>query len=383
MSGPHLQPLMAAAAAVCLSSAAAASAGDSWFATRVMHYAPAPGQFVNQPQYNNPSRALGPPTGGGTISPDNSGVVTLGGFGGSITLGFDRPILDDPRNPMGLDIIIFGNASYVLGDPNRRFAECAIIEVSRDDNHNGLADDAWYLIPGSHLAEPFAASLFTMTWDNDTADPTHGPAQVSWLPPGTPAFPPLHTWQTTTHQLPVSIFGIAPVLVNPNGSAAETEGVWGYADHTPTLLLGDLTGNNLVDDPTLAPEDFYTVPDDPLTVGISPGSGGGDAIDIAWAVDATTGAPANLDRIDFVRITNPVHALLGPVGEWSAEIDAVAIVRPAFHPADFDRDGAVTVSDIFSFLAAWFAADLRADVDGLPGLTVGDIFAFLALWFSA
>lgn len=355
MNGPA--PLLCAlfAAAACSGWAAAARAGDSWFATRVVHYAPAPGQFVNLAQFNDPGRALGPPNGGGTISPDNSGVVTLGGFGGSITLAFDRPVLDDPRNPMGLDLIIFGNASYVGGDPSRRFAECAIVEVSRDDNQNGLADDAWFLIPGSHLAAPFTASLFTMTWDNDTADPTNGPALASWLPPGTPAFPPLLVWHTATHRLPTSVFGVAGVLVNPHGADAATEGVWGYADHTPTLLLGDLTGNNIVDDPSLLPEDFYTLPDDPLAVGITPGSGGGDAFDIAWSVDAATGAPANLDRIDFVRITNPVHALLGPLGEWSAEIDAVAIVRPALHQADFDRDGAVTVADVFAFLAAWFA----------------------------
>lgn len=370
------------AAAACSAFAPAAHAGGSWFATSVLDYSPAPGQFVNSAQYNNPARVLGPPTGGGTQSPDNSGVVTLGGFGGSITIGFDRPIHNDPRNPMGLDLIIFGNASYVSGDPNRRFAECAIIEVSRDDNHNGLADDAWYLVSGSHLAAPFAASLFTMTWDNDTSDSTNGPTLASWLPPGTPAFPPLHVWQTTAHRLPASVFGLAPVLVNPNGPGAQIEGVWGYADHTPTLLLGDLDGDNVVDDAALAPEDFYTVPDDPFAVGISPGSGGGDAIDIAWAVDAATGAPANLDRIDFVRITNPVHALLGPVGEWSAEIDAVAIVRPAFHPADFDRDGEVTVGDIFSFLAAWFAGEPAAtEFGGSPGVPA--IFAFLTVWFAA
>lgn len=377
---PRLIPMTIAAVA-CSLFAAAADADDPWFATRVLDYRPAPGQFVNQSQYNNPLRALGPPTGGGTVSPDNSGVVTLGGFGGSITLGFDRPILNDPRNPMGLDLIIFGNASYVGGDPNRRFAECAIIEVSRDDNNNGLADDAWYLIPGSHLVAPVAPHA--MTWDNDTSDATFGPALASWLPPGTPIFPPLHVWQTAAPRLPTDIFGVAAILNNPNGPSATAEGIWGYADHTPTLLLGDLTGNNVVDDPLIAPEDFYTVPDDPMTVGVSPGSGGGDAVDIAWAVDAATGAPANLDRVHFVRITNPVHALLGPVGEWSAEIDAVAIVRPAFHHADFDRDGAVTVADIFAFLAAWFASDPRADVDGQPGLTVADIFAFLTLWFAS
>jgi len=159
--------------------------------------------------------------------------------------------------------------------------------------------------------------------------------------------------------------------------------VWGYADHTPTLLLGDMDGDNAVDDADIASEDFYTSPDDPMLVGISPGCGGGDGFDIAWAVDAATGAAAALDRVHFIRITTPVDALLGPVGEWSAEIDAVAIVRPLPHPADFDGSGAVGVQDIFAFLAVWFAGDSRADLDGIAGIGVPDIFAFLALWFGA
>lgn len=379
----HSRVCSIAAVLAVLCMAPGSRAGDSSFASSVVSYQPAPGQFVNSAQYNDAARVLGAPTGGGTVNPDNTGVVTLGGFGGSIVLGFDRSIQNDARNPMGLDFIIFGNASYVSGNPNRRFAECAVVEVSRDDNNNGMADDAWYLIPGSHFAAPFTGSQHSVTWDNDTGDSTNPPALASWLPPGTPALPPIFIWSTTTHRLPTAIFGASAVLTNPNGPDATAEGVWGYADHTPALLLGDMNGDNQVDDFEIAPEDFYTVPDDPMVVGISAGSGGGDAFDIAWAVDAATGQPAALDRIDFVRITNPVDALLGPVGEWSAEIDAAAIVRPLAHPADFDGNGTVGVADIFTFLAAWFAGEPRADLDGTPGIGVPDIFAFLALWFAA
>ncbi len=374
-----------AATLASLSAMSVSRAGDSWFATSIVSYQPAPGQFVNSLQYSDPSRALGTPTGGGTVNPDNTGVVTLGGFGGSIVLGFDRPILNKANNPMGLDFIIFGNASYVSGNPNRRFAECAIVEVSHDANNNGLADDAWYLIPGSHLTDPYPASLYSVTWDNDAADPTHPPALPSWLPPGTPTLPPVFVWSTTAYRLPAALFGATAVLVNPNGLDALTEGIWGYADHTPTLLLGDLTGDNQIDDFDIAPADFYTNPDDPTIVGISQGSGGGDAFDIAWAIDAATGLPAALVSIDFIRITNPVSALLGPVGEWSAEIDAVAIVRPLANPpnpADFDNNGTIGVPDIFAFLSAWFANDQRTDLDGVPGVGVPDIFAFLSLWFA-
>lgn len=50
--------------------------------------------------------------------------------------------------------------------------------------------------------------------------------------------------------------------------------------------------------------------------------------------------------------------------------------------ADFGRDGAVTVQDLFDFLGAYFSADPRADVDHSGGITVQDIFDFLAAWFT-
>jgi hypothetical protein len=49
--------------------------------------------------------------------------------------------------------------------------------------------------------------------------------------------------------------------------------------------------------------------------------------------------------------------------------------------ADFDQSGSVTVSDIFTYLNAWFGNDSRADVDG-GGLSVQDIFGFLNMWFA-
>lgn len=51
-------------------------------------------------------------------------------------------------------------------------------------------------------------------------------------------------------------------------------------------------------------------------------------------------------------------------------------------PSDFDGSGDVAVSDIFAFLAAWFAGDARADLGDAPGNDVADIFRFLTLWFG-
>ena len=344
---------MTAALQMLLSAGALA---DSPFAALVIDYQPAPGQFVNQPAFNNPGDALGPPIGGGTSAADNTSKVTLGGFGGSITLAFDHTVLDDPANPFGLDAIVFGNAFYVGGDPNRHWAECGHIEISRDVNGNGVHDDdePWYLILGSHITDP-NAQFETQTWDDDIEDPTFPPANPGWIPPGQAGI-----WQTAAYLLPEGIFA-GPVVENPNGPAATDEGVYGYVDFSPTLLLGDLDGDDVVDDPSITAEEFYTFPDDAFTVGITNGSGGGDAFDIGSAVDPETMMPAGLDGFDFLRLSTAVNSINGALGEMSTEIDAVADVAPGLM-GDHDADGDVDLDDF----AALVECMTGPDADGVP-----------------
>ncbi len=60
-------------------------------------------------------------------------------------------------------------------------------------------------------------------------------------------------------------------------------------------------------------------------------------------------------------------------------------IRPAlspFCPPDFNLSGAASVQDIFDFLAAYFAADPRANFNEQGGLSVQDIFDFLAAYFA-
>lgn len=322
------------------------------FATKVLEFAPAPGQFVNHPDFNDPGRALGPPSGGGTSAPNNTSVVSLGGFGGYIVLGFDHTIRDDPLNPFGMDAIVFGNAYWVGGDPNRHWAECATIEISADENGNGLADDTWYLIPGSHITNP-PLQLIVKHWDDNINDKRYPPEDESWIPPGN-----IGTWDTQAFALPVTIFG-STVVTNPN-LGGQSEGILGYGDYSPTLVLGDLNGDNFVDDATISPEEFYTSPDDPYTVGITAGSGGGDAFDIAWAIDPITGRAAELSGFDFIRLTSAVDSVSPIFGEKSAEIDAVADVTPDRF-GDADDDGDIDLAD-----AAYLQNCYRSNTNSAP-----------------
>ncbi|MGH8860185.1 MAG: S8 family serine peptidase, partial [Jatrophihabitantaceae bacterium] len=49
---------------------------------------------------------------------------------------------------------------------------------------------------------------------------------------------------------------------------------------------------------------------------------------------------------------------------------------------DFDQSGAVSVQDLFDYLAYWFPGNPRADFDGVGGVTQQDLFDFLAAWFA-
>lgn len=340
------------------------------FAVRVIEYSPAPGQWVNDARFHDPSAALGRPYAGGFDGQGGSSLVSLGGFGGSIILAFDHTVEDHPLNPFGMDAIVFSNAFWVAEggtpDANVHWAECATIEISRDQNGNGLADDPWFLIPGSHIPDPSGQFSF-VTWDSHVDDQTYPPPDASWIPPGFSGI-----WRTYAYALPVEIFG-PPRVVNPSLDPAR-EGIFGYAEYSPTLTLGDTNGDGFVDDPSVPPEAFYTVPDDPWTVGITAGSGGGDAFDVAWAIDPLTGSPANLSGFDFIRLTTAVHAIdfgapdFPGTNEKSAEIDAVADAAPDPF-GDFDDDRDIDLVDIAASQRCFgseLRASARADVKAAP-----------------
>ena len=347
------------------------------FATVVVEFDPAVGQYVNEPAFNDPARALGPPVAGGLAAGGNSSIVSLGAFGGTLTLGFDHTVMDDALNPFGIDAIVFGNAFWPSANPSDHWAECATIEISLDVNENGLADDAWYLIPGSHLPDPNAV-LTVAFWDDDLFDDTYPPASASWIPLGKQGL-----WTSEAFELPVELFG-TPVVRNPSADS-KVEGIFGYAEYTPTLLLGDTDGDNVVDDFALGAEEFYTTPDDPMAVGISAGSGGGDGFDIAWAIDPESGEPADLPGFDFIRITTAVYVDLTeitPLGETSSEIDAVADAAPDPF-GDVDDDGDIDLVDVARFLECFAVADVvdsgceRADRQSDGSVDLVDAAAFV------
>jgi hypothetical protein len=243
---------------------------ESPFAAFVVDYNPAPGQFISSSKYNNALRALGAPSGGGPFQPDNSSQVSLGAFGGSITLGFDHVIANKP----GVDFIVFGNAQYDRAP--LRFVEPGTVEISLDGN-------SWYLIPGS-ISRSFPLDKTCKSYQGEAGE-------------------------FCAYELPSNI---------SDEVSGEEYLLYGYADLSPVMPLPEGMDSWL----------FYTLADDPIKAGIDSGTCGGDAFDIAWAVDPATGEPSGLAGFKFIRITTAVSADLGgSLGECSTEIDAVVEIN--------------------------------------------------------
>ncbi len=236
----------------------------------------------SQPGFTDPTKALGAPAGGGVLAPNNAKAYCIGHPGAApgsyITLKFNTPVLNDPNNPMGLDFVVHGNAFWVGGVPTRRWAEAALIEISEDVNGNGLADDPWYVIPGSR-------NLRATVLPAGIANPS----------------PPL-----------------AGNVLDQNTDGTEFD--WGYSDMSPSIQEY---------------RDNYLRPDDPLKVGLTPYSGGGDAFDISWAVNPD-GTPANLAKFDFIRISAFVNGSVAGFGTVAPEVSAVVDIDPL---TDSDNDG--------------------------------------------
>ena len=93
---------------------------NAQFASRVIEYLPAPGQFTNADYIGTPSAA-------NSIVGTNKGLVSLGAFGGSVTVYFADGIKNDPANPYGLDFTVYGNATMTWSEPG-------IIQVMKDEN---------------------------------------------------------------------------------------------------------------------------------------------------------------------------------------------------------------------------------------------------------
>ena len=144
----------AAITPILFTIASAAASEPSSYAVSWTSYTSGAGVPIS---YRNPTSALGQPTRfsgvgvePGVVSPFQpafmaSEVVGIGP-GGSLVLAFDHDVPDDPANPFGIDLIVFGNSffadlEYPLGTCSVLYSEGGLIDVSED----GVI---WHTVPG-------------------------------------------------------------------------------------------------------------------------------------------------------------------------------------------------------------------------------------------
>lgn len=320
-------------------SCAQPSGGTTAAGAALYAYLPAPAQFVNE----------GVTTGGwgdaydsnGTVKATSSTGVSLGFFGGYAVYEFENPIADDPTHPYGADFIVYGNAFW-----NNSEAGC--IQVSKDGA-------TWYDIAGSMYytkstkgatityTNPSTSedagitaagtNLGTLAPVNYTLNGTAGTVTTntfhnhSWFPLNANYFVDSGTRKemakvdefsfvsrTLNSDNITSTLTFKGTLLTDYPGTGKTDQIgFGYCDVHPNRTLGSTIAYN--------PYQTFTSSSDYNTK--TEGTGGGDPIDIAWAVDSK-GAPANLSSVKYVRIYTGMAQMNGIFGEISTEVCGVA-----------------------------------------------------------
>lgn len=324
-------------------SCAQPNGGTSAAGTALYAYLPAPAQFVNE----------GVTTGGwgdaydsnGAVKANSTTGVSLGFFGGYAVYEFENPIADDPTHPYGADFIVYGNAFW-----NNSEAGC--IQVSKDGT-------TWYDIAGSmYYTKSTKGATITYTNPNPSEDKgitaaasnkgtladvpyaltvngttTSGTVTKntfhnhSWFPLNANYFVDSGTRKemakvdefsfvsrTLNSDNITSTLTFKGTLLTDYPGTGKTDQIgFGYCDVHPNRTLGSTIAYN--------PYQTFTSSSDYNTK--TEGTGGGDPIDIAWAVDSK-GAPANLSSVKYVRIYTGMAQMNGIFGEISTEVCGVA-----------------------------------------------------------
>lgn len=282
----------------------------SAYATKVFEYLPAPGQFINTSIAMSEAQ-------NNILGNNNSYMISLGGWGGYVIVGFDQPIVNNPQNPYGVDFTIDGNAFAKWSEP-------AAVMVMKDLNGNGIPDDGeWYELAGSEYYSSHTIKNMTMTYYNPKYDKAYTvPFSTDKDVQGAILSNRFHnqsyypdpfdfninidsvsfTGTYTRYLLDKSAVGLITAVRPP---------LFGYTDSKPN-------GPSV-----LKPENPYN-------------SNIGNGFDLGWAVDKN-GNAVDLDTIHFVKIYSTVQEDGGWLGEMSPEIVRIGITTPdpAYVSTDF------------------------------------------------
>ncbi len=264
--------------------------------TTVYDYTPAPGQFINDTEKGGFD---------GTQTTSEAAIqyalerltadriVSLGGFGGYIVVGFDHSI----DNAGSYDFAIKGN-------PFADSSEPGIVYVMRDENADGLPNDTWYELVGSETGKPETVRDYAVTYYRPSdpkmpvkwTDSQGGSGEIDYLPEFHsqqwyyPAWIAEDTYTLRGTKLKERNFdqsGDGSYWVQPAYD-------WGYADNFSTQDGPADSGNTGIPART-------------------------NYFDISNAIDSK-GEPVELLYIDFIKVQTACNAKGGNTGEISTEV---------------------------------------------------------------
>ncbi|PBJ16015.1 hypothetical protein [Flavobacterium sp. ACN6] len=257
------------------------------YITRIFDFDPAPGMFANDIYKEGNSKEDVMKTALGRISETNVGyLLDLGGFGGSIVVGFDHTVVNVPGTS---DFRVYGgdvtNSAVAKANPPAP----GLIYVAYDKNKNGKPDaDEWYEIVGSQHAKSNTVKNFKVTYHKKAA--------------GEPLVTSSALFLDYEHVFCENNQGETFYLARPR-SRKEFYPLW--ASQTSVSYEGLKLD---VDFTPLRPNQttlwYSTPPEWGYVNAVNPD------IDIDWAVDKN-GNKANLPGIDFIKVVNCVSEPMG------------------------------------------------------------------------
>ena len=293
------------------------------YITKVLEFVPCPGQFVNvlpefeegdtQEAMNEKVLQL--------IGNNKRGLISLGGFGGYVVVGFDHTIENKPGSR---DFRVLGNAfngnssAAVSGATKGGSYEPGIILVAYDKNGNGKPDaDEWYEIQGSAqqkgYREPWYVEAecagndvncyadYEITYykpQSEPSTPEEDEKYIRWTDnKGGEGYIPKNEY----HRQPYFPQWIQSDKLTFKGTRLPQNAINRGTEAAPYFVLFSFA---------------YGYADNALN------DSEGAAIDIDWAVDAN-GAAVHLPGVDFVKIYTGVNQVNGWLGECSTELMGV------------------------------------------------------------
>lgn len=288
------------------------------YASKVIDFLPAPGQFTNQlSKSNSAENTLG--TKGGTLS--------LGAFGGYVIYGFDQSIMNNPQNPYGVDFTIRGNS--FIANIYGVWTEPGAVQVCQDLNGNGKPDpdEPWYELAGSDYWLSTTKRNAQMTYYNPNYDKRY---TVPWTLKYTDknGKEQMEAGAVLTNQFHQQSYYPDPFDFGCDRNSLTFEGsiirssldmsAPSYIEfyRAPAFGYCDNRGYNKTD-LAIAQNPYYNDENGNAT----------DGFDISWAVDKD-GNHVKLDHVDFVKVYCAGNANAGWLGEWSTEILGIGITTP-------------------------------------------------------